>query len=83
MTIKEEIDDLLEELAAEIVPVRNIQPGEITARMLAQRTGLGEKSAANRLNEKVTKGELVKIRVRDVDGTIRMAYRRKENPPIE
>ena len=68
-------NELLDELAKELyIPI--IEPDEITAQQLADRLGVGHKSAIRQLNEKVAAGELTVRTVKMADGKLSKAYRK-------
>lgn len=70
-------NELLDELAKELyIPL--IEPDEITAQQLADRLGVGHKSAIRQLNEKVAAGELTVRTVRMADGKFSKAYRKAQ-----
>jgi len=83
MSIQEKIiqeinQQLLDELAAEIMPP--IDPDEVTARMLADRAGCTVTHAKERLDAKVRAGLMTSRRVRH-EGHLMMAYRK--TPPTD
>jgi len=68
-------NELLDELTKELY-IPFIEPDEITAQQLADRLGVGHKSAIRQLNEKVAAGELTVRTVRMADGKFSKAYRK-------
>ena len=70
-------NELLDELARELY-IPSIEPDEITAQQLADRLGVGHKSAIRQLNEKVAAGELTVRTVRMADGKFSKAYRKAQ-----
>lgn len=67
-------NELLAELVAELNPV--IEPDEVTARMLAEHTGIGWNKAKRILDDKVANGLLTSRMARMPDGKMATAYRR-------
>ncbi len=68
-------NELLDELTKELY-IPFIEPDEITAQQLADRLGVGHKSAIRQLNEKVASGELTVRTVKMADGKLSKAYRK-------
>ena len=68
-------NDLLTELIAQY-KVEEMQPGDVTARMLAEAAGITVNWAGQTLCEKAERGELVRVRVRDGRGKVIAAYRK-------
>ena len=71
-------NELLDELAKELY-IPSIGPDEITAQQLADRLGVGHKSAIRQLNDKVAAGELTARTVKMADGKLSKAYRKALN----
>ena len=71
-------NELLDELTKELY-IPFIEPDEITAQQLADRLGVGHKSAIRQLNEKVAAGELTVRIVRMADGKLSKAYRKAQS----
>ena len=72
--IGEEINDLLAELTKELKK-ESKQPGDVSANDLALATGLGRRRCTDILNEKVEKGELIKVKVSG--DSCKFVYRKK------
>ena len=75
--IQEINQQLLEELAAELIPL--LDPEEVTARMLADRAGCTVTNAKELLDGKVKAGLMTSRRVRH-EGHLMMAYRKIQTP---
>ena len=71
-------NELLDELTKELY-IPFIEPDEITAQQLADRLGVGHKSAIRQLNDKVAAGELTARTVKMADGKLSKAYRKALN----
>lgn len=71
-------NELLDELTKELY-IPFIEPDEITAQQLADRLGVGHKSAIRQLNEKVAAGELTVRIVRMANGKLSKAYRKAQS----
>lgn len=67
--------ELLQELARELT-IPAIEANEITARQVAEYSGVGYDKAVRHLKNKAAAGELVFRRVRMPDGKIALAYRK-------
>ena len=69
-------NELLEALTAELyLPPR--LPGDVDNDQLAARLGLSSRQAENILKGKAASGELLRVKVRDVNGRPRFVYRGK------
>ena len=71
-------NELLDELTKELY-IPFIEPDEITAQQLADRLGVGHKSAIRQLNEKVAAGELTVRTMKMADGKLSKAYRKAQS----
>ena len=71
----EETNELLLELTKEIKKAER-QPGDVDTYMLSKTTGLGRKRCGDILNEKVDKGELIKVEVAGARGVPMFVYRK-------
>jgi len=67
-------NELLAAMLAEIAPM--IEPDEVTAKMLQEAAGIGDKKAMDILRGKEAAGELTSRRVRLPEGRTATAWRR-------